>query len=156
MKVEDLMTKPVATCHVNDTLNLAAMRMWDHDCGALPVVNDDGRVTGMITDRDICMAAYTQGRALDELLVNSAMASHVIAAHPDQTIGKAEQMMAHFQLRRLPVIDADGRPIGIISINDLAIASVKPEIEALYGTQKIAHTLAAICHHPCREREEAA
>jgi CBS domain-containing protein len=155
MRVQELMSAPVATCHVNDTLNRAAMLMWDHDCGALPVVNEYGKVTGMITDRDICMAAYTQGRTLDDLLVNSAMASHVITARPDQTVGEVEQMMAHFQLRRLPVIDPDGRPIGIISLNDLATASVEPEIAVMYGTQKIAHTLAAICH-PRRRAKEAA
>jgi CBS domain-containing protein len=51
--------------------------MWDHDCGAIAVVND-GKLTGVITDRDLCMAAYTQGRALDALLVNTAMAQQLI------------------------------------------------------------------------------
>ena len=90
MLVQELMTHPAITCHVNDALSDAAQKMWDHDCGVLPVVNDEGKVTGMITDRDICMAALTQGRALHEILVNLAMAKHVVAVGPDKKIGNAE------------------------------------------------------------------
>src|SRR5678816_480962 len=56
MQARDLMAKPTVTCHVNDPLNIAAQRMWDADVGALAVVNDDGELTGIVTDRDICMA----------------------------------------------------------------------------------------------------
>jgi CBS domain-containing protein len=54
MRVQDLMAHPAITCHVNDALDLAAQRMWDHDCGVLPVVNDEGKVTGMITRSKPC------------------------------------------------------------------------------------------------------
>jgi CBS domain-containing protein len=86
MFARHLMT-PAISCHVNDTLNIAAQRMWDADIGALIVVNDDGKVTGVLTDRDICMATFTQGRAPSEILVNSAMSSHVVPASPDVSIG---------------------------------------------------------------------
>lgn len=145
MHVQDLMAHPAITCHVNDSLDVAAQKMWDHDCGVLPVLNDEGKVTGMITDRDICMAALTQGRPLHELLVNLAMAKHVIAVGPEQTIGDVEQLMARHQVRRLPVLDAANRPLGVISLNDLAIEAVQPDTRMKHGISTVAHALAAVC-----------
>jgi CBS domain-containing protein len=130
---------------VNDALHDAAQKMWDHDCGVLPVVNDEGKVTGMITDRDICMAALTQGRPLHELLVNLAMAKHLIAVGPEQTLGEVEQLMTRHQIRRLPVVDAANRPLGVISLNDLAIEAVQADTRLKHGVSKVAHTLAAVC-----------
>ena len=72
MKVAELMTRSVLAAHPQDSLARAAQMMWDHDCGALPVIDDSGRVLGMITDRDVCMAAYTQGRPLAEIPVEIA------------------------------------------------------------------------------------
>lgn len=147
MRVQDLMSHPAVTCHVNDPASIAAHLMWDHDCGIIPVVRDDGKLAGVITDRDICMAALTQARSLDEILVNSAMATHVISAAPDLRLADAERLMAKHRVRRLPVVDADGKPIGMISMNDLTIESVQPDTEMKHGPTHIAHTLAAICTH---------
>ena len=155
MRARDLMTSPTITCHVNDPLFVAAARMWDADIGVLPVVNDDGKVTGMITDRDICMAAYTQGHSLDSLLVNSAMGRHVITAGPDANLNEVEELMAKHQVRRIPIVDDDGKPLGIISLNDLAIESVQPDSAMNHGPSKLAHTLAAICQ-PRTSRSKAA
>ena len=63
MKVRDLMSRPVQTCRSNESLNAAAQKMWDEDIGAVAVVDDKNRVVGVVTDRDLCMAAYTQGRS---------------------------------------------------------------------------------------------
>jgi CBS domain-containing protein len=147
MRARDLMTSPAITVHVNDPLNVAAQRMWDHDCGAVAVVNDEGKLAGMITDRDICMAALMQVRSLDSLLVNLAMAKHVVAAKPDEAIGAVEQLMATHQIRRIPIVDADNKPIGMISLNDLAIESAQPDNRMRQGVVKVANTLAAICRH---------
>jgi CBS domain-containing protein len=137
MRARDLMTTPAITCHVNDPLAVAAARMWDADIGVLAVVNDDGKLTGMVTDRDICMAAYTQARALDEILVHTAMATEVARASADSSIDEIERLMAKRQIRRIPIIDADEKPIGMVSTNDLSIANAP----------KLAPTLAAICQH---------
>lgn len=154
MLAQDLMSHPPVTCHMNDPLKLVAHEMWNHDCGALPVVNDEGKLVGMITDRDICMAAYTQSRSLDELLVNSAMATHVISARPDQSVAEVAQLMAQHQIRRLPVVDGDHKPVGVISLNDLAIEAVRPDTRMKQGTSSVAATLAAICRprRPKRQR----
>ena len=145
MLAQDLMTHPAITCHVNDPLTVAARAMWDHDIGSIGVVNDDGVLTGMLTDRDICMAAYTQGRPLDEILANSAMAHKVVSARPDQRLGEIEHLMADHQLRRIPIVDADGRPLGMVSINDVAVASDGPASEIARGATRLTHTLASIC-----------
>jgi len=155
MKAKDLMTKPAITCHVNDTLNLAAQKMWDHDCGALAVVNDDGALTGIITDRDICMAAHFQGRPLADCLVNSAMATRVLSANADQSVNELEQLMAEHQIRRIPIVDAANTPIGMVSLNDLAIEASQPDTQMKHGLAKIAHTLAVICQ-PRAPRQRAA
>ncbi len=142
MRARDLMSYPAITCHVNDSLASVARQMWDHDCGSVAVVKDEGVLTGMITDRDICMAAYTQGRALDEILVNSVMASHVVCATSDVGVSEIERMMAEHQLRRIPIIDAEHRPIGMITIADLVTECVRPASHLEQG--RLAHTLASI------------
>lgn len=147
MRAQDLMTSPTITCHVNDPLDIAAKCMWDADIGVLPVVNDDGKLTGIITDRDICMAAYTQCRPLNEILVNSAMARHVVSASPDSTLTEVWELMARNQVRRIPIIDATGAPVGLISMNDFALESVQPDTAVKHAPAKIAHTLAAISQH---------
>ncbi len=126
MKVEELMSKPAVTCCVTDNLEVAARLMWEYDCGALPVVGDDGRVVGMITDRDVCMGAYTKGRALHEIPVSVAMVPRVFTCRPDDAVPFAEALMADRKVRRLPVVDDDGRPLGLLSLDDLAPVMTVP------------------------------
>src|SRR5678816_4248615 len=155
MQAQDLMSKPVVTCCVSDRLDVVARLMWDHDCGAIPVVREDGQLAGMITDRDICMAAYMQGRPLHELRVDRVMSRPAIYARADQPITDVESLMAEHQIRRVPVVGADGRPIGLVSLNDLAIESTQPDTWMRHGLVQVAHTLAAICR-PHRLRRKAA
>jgi len=138
------MSQPVVTCHVGDSLADAARLMWEHDVGALPVVADDDTVVGMITDRDISMAAYTQGRPLAAVPVATAMANHVVAAQRHYRAIDVEQLMAQYQVRRLPVVDEHGRAIGMISLGDLAAASVRPGSRITNASMKIPQTLVAI------------
>jgi CBS domain-containing protein len=86
MRIKELMSHPVVTCPNSTTLEDAARLMWEYDCGIVPIVNDDGRLVGVVTDRDICMAGYTQGRPLREIPVVTAMASQVVAAHADDGV----------------------------------------------------------------------
>lgn len=144
MRVEQLMSKPAVTCGKDDTLNTAARLMWDHDCGAVPVVGDGGKVVGVVTDRDICMAAFTQGKPLQAIPVSRAMSSDVIACHPEDSIDDAELRMAEKQLRRLPVVDAAGHPVGVLSINDVA-RDAATSLGGNGAQREVARTLAAIC-----------
>lgn len=156
MRASDLMSRPAITCNVNDTLELAAKLMWDHDCGAVAVVREDGKLTGMITDRDIAMAGYHQGRSLDQLLVNGAMSQHIVSARPDDNLEDIEQRMAEHQLRRIPIVDADNHPLGLISLNDIAIETAQPDTRIRNAFAKLAHTLAAICRRRSPQKQQAA
>lgn len=118
--VHSLMTADVKTCHPSDTLDRAAKILWDADCGAIPVVDDAGKVVGMITDRDICMASYTRNAPLASCTVASTMSSLVYACSPHDSIQSLVELMSKHQLRRVPVTAPDGTLNGIVSISDLA------------------------------------
>ena len=120
MQASELMTHPAITCGAGSPLSTAARLMWENDCGVLPVVDDGGRLVGMVTDRDICMAAYTKGAPIDAIETRSAMAVNVLACRADDSLESVEQLMKDGQVRRIPIVDGDHRPIGILSMNDLA------------------------------------
>ncbi len=120
MRVKEMMTAPVVTCAVDHHLNDVARCMWEYDCGSIPIVDDDGRLVGMLTDRDVCMAAYTQGLPLEDIRVPTAMSTQILLCHIDDSVEMAERLMREGQVRRVPVVDNNGRPVGIISMNDLA------------------------------------
>ncbi|HEX7480351.1 MAG TPA: CBS domain-containing protein [Polyangiales bacterium] len=121
MRVEQVMSRPAAVCRTSDTLNLAAQLMWDHDCGCVPVVDQAGTAIAMVTDRDVCMAAYTQGKALGEICVADAMSRELFVCSGSEPLSAAEEIMRMRQLRRLPVTDSSGMVIGVISLNDIAV-----------------------------------
>jgi len=120
MNVSEWMSQGAYTCTPSDTLDHAAKLMWEHDVGALPVVTNDGRTVGMITDRDICMAAYTQGRPLAEITVGVAASRNLVAVHPEDDVDLARVLMETARIRRLPVIDHYGRPVGLVGLADMA------------------------------------
>src|SRR5277367_3497637 len=120
MKVVEIMTSPVQFCRRHDTLAHAAQLMWDYECGALPVLDEHGDPVGMITDRDICMAAYTQGKTLHEILVQTAASHRLASVRPQDSLEHALWTMRTYCVRRLPVIDSGRNLIGIISLVDIA------------------------------------
>jgi CBS domain-containing protein len=149
MNVEQLMTKDVRTCRPEESLNEAARIMWEMDVGCVPVIAADGtgRVLGIVTDRDICMAAYTQGRPLFEIPVSEAMSKSVVACLPDETIAKAAERMRERHVRRLPVIDDAEQLLGLISLTDIAreAAQERRKKTKAVSDADIGKTLAAIC-----------
>jgi CBS domain-containing protein len=96
-----------------------------------------------VTDRDICMAAYTQGRVLDTIPVWSAMATAVHACKRADTLDLAERLMSEHQIHRLPIVDEDESPIGFVSLNDIARSAKAGEKAG--AERAILDTLAAIC-----------
>jgi CBS domain-containing protein len=144
MKITQMMTTDVKTCRPSDTLDRAAQLMWDHDIGSLPVVDDSGQVVGMLTDRDACMAAYTQGQPLQRVPVSVAMTNHVVTCRPNDTDVAVARLMAKHKIRRIPVVDDDQKPIGIVSLNDLVLAMAKGREPP---ATEVSATLAAICEH---------
>jgi len=120
MKVRDVMTTNVRTCFTSDSLAAAAQLMWDHDCGCVPVLNEEGRVVGMLTDRDVCMAAFFQGVPIGEIKVSAVMSRRLFDCTVDDDLSVAEDIMRKRKVRRLPVLNKDGRLIGLLSLSDIA------------------------------------
>ena len=158
MKVANLMSKDPKTCGPEDTLDKAAQIFWECDCGIVPVVDEQGRAAGVLTDRDVCMAAYMQGKPLREIPVSTAMSKQVFTCTEDESVSDAAGLMREHQVRRIPVVNgAGGRLVGIVSLNDLALAAAKGSgsKKREVSEKQVAETLVAVCQ-PRREQQEVA
>ncbi len=122
MKVAEVMNPTVVSCSPEDLLSRAAQILWDEDCGCVPVV-ESGRLVGIVTDRDICMAAYTQGRPLAQLTVGGAMAKSLVSCKATDPLATAFALMGENAVRRLPVVDGEERLVGLISLADVVQAA---------------------------------
>jgi len=147
MKIRELMTTNVACCSPADSDNRAAQLMWENDCGVLPVVDPEGRTVGMVTDRDLCMAAYTKGRTLGQLSVADAMSHEVFGCKEEDSLEDALGVMRKHRVRRLPVLDGERHVVGILSLNDLALAVQNDGGLRRRIGNTLLETLGAICEH---------
>ena len=146
MKVQDVMTDEVRSCAPETNLATVAMQMWRGDFGAMPVVAGR-KVVGMITDRDICMAAATKHRDPANIRVKEVISGQVYGCSCDTDIHEALKMMQQKQVRRLPIISAeDGRLQGILSMNDVAMKTQAGR-EVELSAEDVEQTLRAICTH---------
>jgi CBS domain-containing protein len=143
MKVADSMTRDVRACSVHDSLNAAARVMWENDCGCVPIVDSQGRLVGIVTDRDICMAAYTQGVPLEAIAVERVMAARVISCGRTDDLDTAHRLMRKHEIHRLPVVDSRGRLTGILSLSDVVNQASKAGAAPSEAVEIIA-TLSAI------------
>jgi CBS domain-containing protein len=126
----------------------AAQIMWEHDCGVVPVVDAERRVVGIVTDRDLCMAAYTKGLALARMRVVDAMQAPVFCCREEDLPDAIHEAMRTHQVRRIPVVDDSRRLVGMVSLNDLALDADAAEGAArTRRITEVAETLAAISRH---------
>jgi CBS domain-containing protein len=147
MRVEQLMTKQVASVGPDGVLTEAARIMWEHDCGFVPVTEGESRrVVGILTDRDVCMAAYTRGQALGEIRVRDVMATGVRSCRPADDLAAAEAAMRERQVHRLPVVDDADQLLGVISLADIAREAAREagSRRRRVSAAEIGETLAAI------------
>ena len=119
MKVSKFMTRDVQLITPTQTIRDAAQMMAELDAGAVPVQQDD-RLVGMITDRDIAVRAVAQGKSPDTL-VRDVMSAEVLYCYDDQEVKDIARNMGEVKVRRLPVVNRDKRLVGIISLGDLAL-----------------------------------
>jgi CBS domain-containing protein len=143
MKAEDLMVRDVRKCSKDDSLEQAARIMWETDVGCLVVTDSEDRPIGMITDRDIAMAAYTQGSLLRDARVESAMAHDVKTCAPNSSVGDVEVVMRSARIRRIPVVKSNGKLAGIVTLGDIARSSQSSPLRAA-EIPGVAKTLAVV------------
>ena len=118
MKIRDLMTTEIETVTAEQTAKEAAGFMLSADTGSIPVC-DNGRVIGMITDRDIAVRGVAEGRG-PETSVRDLMSKDIVCAREDDDVAAIASRMSEAQVRRLPVIDANDKIVGMISLGDLS------------------------------------
>jgi len=143
MKVQDLMTKNVFCVAIDQSLNDAARLMWEHDCGCAPVVDGENHVVGMVTDRDIAMAAYINGNRLIDMPVSTTQSRELISCRPQDDLSTVQLKMQSNQVHRIPVLGENSEPVGMVSLNDIAVA-YKSGVRAIKA-KELSDTLAAIC-----------
>jgi CBS domain-containing protein len=120
MRVQELMTNTPSTCDLSAMASDAVRVMSECDCGSVPVVDRNGRAVGIVTDRDICLAAYRRNQPLKSIPVAEVMSSELCTVQAEADVTEAEHLMQARQIRRLPVVGPDGRLIGILSLSDVA------------------------------------
>ena len=119
MKVRELMTSPVIRIGQEETVEVAARTLAHYNIGALPVCGHDGRICGLLTDRDLVTRCLAAGKLPGQTKVRDVMSGNVVAASPDMDAGVAAHLMGRQQVRRLPVME-NGKLCGMISLGDLA------------------------------------
>ena len=153
VSVEDVMTATPTCCSPDTPLHEAAAHLWHGDIGVLPVVDGTGgqRVCGMITDRDMAMAAYTQGRPLHEIRVSTAYTGPARSCRPSDDLHQALRLMADGQIHRLVVVDADNCPVGVVSLSDIARVASAPGHRQNRLERATCRALASIASPPGEE-----
>lgn len=150
MYVNELMIKDVKCCDWNTTLETAAIMMWDNDCGAIPIIDESSRPVGMVTDRDIAMAAALNHKPLWELRAGDISGHRVTytCTLGDDIKSALKQMRAH-KVRRLPVVNDLGQLQGILSIDDIIACAERSPARDMptLSYDDTMRTLKAICIH---------
>lgn len=119
MKVRQLMTSPAIRIHPDEPVTVAARTLAHYNIGAMPVCGTDGRLCGVITDRDIVTRCLAAQRSPDQTKVREVMTRQVLAVSPDAELDAAARLMGARQVRRLPVLE-NGRLCGMLSLGDVA------------------------------------
>ena len=119
MKIRDVMTDPVIRIHPEESVAVAARTLTNYNIGALPVCGADGKICGVVTDRDMVTRCLASGRLPENTKVRELMTAKVISATPDMDTAVAAHLMGRQQIGRLPVVE-NGKVCGMVSLGDLA------------------------------------
>ncbi|MGI9285874.1 MAG: CBS domain-containing protein [Pseudomonadales bacterium] len=126
LQVNELMSRDVSACTPDSALDEVAQMMWEKDCGAIPVVDNDNKPVGVITDRDIAMGSVLQHEASWNIKAQDiSKDKEVYSCRDEDDVHDALQLMQDKQIRRLPVVDNDGHLTGMLSLNDVIIRATK-------------------------------
>jgi len=153
MKVGDVMKSKPSLCRPEDRLVEAGNLMAEVGCGALPVVDSERRLLGMLTDRDVCCAVARSDRKPSEMQVAEAMTAPARSCRAEDPIHQALETMQRYRVRRLPVIDAERRVEGVLSLDDIAAQAHATASDATDLTwRQVGEALQAISGHPVLAR----
>ena len=126
MYVSEVMHSPAECCNSDTNLDSVAKLMWDHDCGAIPVVDDLNKPIGILTDRDIAMGSFLNHKPLWEISSKEvANKRPLFTCKRDDDIRNVLETMEREKVRRLPVVNSDGELEGIVSIDDIVFFTKK-------------------------------
>jgi len=151
IRVHELMTRRVTNVHPATSIERAARLMEECDCGALPVIGDNGVLVGMITDRDIAIRIVARGRDARNAIVADCMTERVFACFANESVTECMRQMAHQQVRRMPIVDDRGRLVGILAQGDLARhAGHHPFPEERRALTETVCAVSQPSHMPCR------
>ena len=149
MRVRDVMPTDVKSCRPEDNLALIASMMWETDCGIVPAVGSDGEPIGVVTDRDICIAVATKQRLASEIAASEIISPNIFSCSGDDQIRAVLGQMKQNKVRRLLVLDEDGKLGGIISLSDIILHCEPGKGKELPGFsyEDVISTLQSICKH---------
>lgn len=149
MRVRDIMSGDVRSCRPDDNLALVATIMWENDCGIVPVVNSAQTPIGVITDRDICIAAATRRRFASDIQAAEVMTGDIHTCGPGDRIPTALDLMSEKKVRRLLIVDENGTLRGLLSLNDIVLHCERGKDKELPGFsyESVVKALQAICEH---------
>lgn len=119
MKVRDIMTRHVVRIGSEEPVEAAARALTHYNVGILPVCGPDGRLCGVVTDRDLVTRIMAPGRPAAEVKVKDVMTGRLVTVNPDAPTGMAAGIMGREQVRRLPVVE-NGKLCGMVTLGDLA------------------------------------
>ena len=141
MTLRDVMTNQVVRIHPEETVTVAARMLEHNNIGAMPVCGSDGRLCGVVTDRDIITRCLAAGKVPQSTTVREVMTNKVYVGRPDMEVAMAASLMDREQIRRLPVME-NGRLCGMVSLGDLA-RKEESSIEAAEALAEISSHLSS-------------
>ena len=138
MKVKKLMKTDVGCCNAGDDLTKAVEIMRVKDCGAVPVVDGEKKLVGIVTDRDICLAVSDLDKKPSEIKVNEVIKKRIVACAETDDLKTALKKMKRIKVKRLPVVDKNREVVGILSITDFLVSLKKDKSlrKKVYSTLK--------------------
>ena len=158
MKVQEIITRDVKFCGPDTNLAAATEIMWSNNCGTLPVSDSGGKLLGVITDRDMCVAMGTRNRKASDLAVGDVAMKPVFTCGPDDDVHEALKAMRQHQVRRVPVVDENGKLAGIVCLDEIVLHAEKFDSKKHAGIsyEDVVSTMKAICEHRAAEAPKPA
>jgi CBS domain-containing protein len=145
LKVSEIMSRNVQRCTPTDSMYRAAQLMYERNCGCVAIVGRDGHIYGIVTDRDVCLAAYLRDEPLRHIKIQEEMSTNLRTCTPDTDVEEAERLMRTSKVRRLPVVDEHATLVGVVSLGDIALAALRSP-DAI-SERSVFKTLAAVSMH---------